>query len=139
MKRLRVTFDGESFFADLLPEKAPKIISAIEKSSPIQSFLVYAKICDHELTWPIDDFVFEVENPVWEEAEGNVIYYPPNQAICIFYGPSPSVAECSKFAEIPHDELARMRSHADKVWSNHGMPIKTEIIDVKMGLIEDAH
>lgn len=133
MKRLKVTFDGESFYANLLPEKAPKIISAIERSGPIHSFLVYAKICDHELTWPIDDLVYEMENPVWFEAEGSVIYYPPNQAFCIFYGSSPAVAECSQFAEMPRGELERMRPHADKVWANHGMPVTTEIVEVCEG------
>lgn len=129
MERLKVTFDGKSFYADLLPDEAPKVIDAIRTTGAFDSFLVYAKICDHELTWTTPVYVDECENPVWDETPGNVIYYPPNQAICIFYGNSPSVAECSKFAVMPSDELARMVPSADKVWANQGMRITTEIVD----------
>ncbi|MCH4053147.1 MAG: hypothetical protein LKG38_03220 [Atopobiaceae bacterium] len=129
MERLEVTFDGQSFYADLLPDKAPKVIEALREKGEFESFLVYAKICDHELTWTTPVYVDECENPVWDETPGNVIYYPPNQAICIFYGASPSVAECSKFAQMPKDELERMVPSADKAWAGQGMRIVTRIVD----------
>lgn len=129
MGKLKITLDGQDFYADLLDDKAPHVIDALRKAGRFTSFIVYAKICDHEITWPTPVLVDEMENPVWDEEPGSVIYYPPHQAICIFYGPTPSVAWCSQFAKVPPAELARLAPVADRVWAHQGMRVTTEIVE----------
>lgn len=130
MKKLKVSLWGQDFYADLLPDKAPRIIEALEQAGEFTSFIVYAKICDHEITWPVPFLVDELENPVWDQVPGSVIFYPPHQAVCIFYGDTPSVAWCNQFALMPPDELARLRPVADRVWAEQGAHVTTSIVDV---------
>lgn len=131
MKKLKVTLDGEDFYADLLTDKAPKTIAAVDSAGRTTSFIVYAKICDNEITWPMPFLLDEMENPVWDEEPGSVIYYPPHQAICIFYGPTPAVEWCSQFALMPPSELDRLRPKADMVWAHQGANVSCEIVDVQ--------
>lgn len=49
MKQLKLTFGGQSFYADLLEDKAPEICSALIKAAPFQSYWFVAKICDNEV------------------------------------------------------------------------------------------
>ena len=129
MKTLAIELGGQRFRARLFEDKAPLVIAALEKEGPFLSPIVYAKICDNEITWPTPFLVDAMENPVWDEEPGSVIYYPPHQAICIFYGPTPSVAWCSQIGIVDSDELARLKGTADKVWAHQGQTVRTSVVE----------
>ena len=130
MKKLKITFNGKSFYATLFTDKAPKIIAAIERQCPAQSRLIAAKLCDHEITWQLHVFLDELENPVFEQEPGSVIFYPARQAICVFYGETTPVCYCNKFAQIDPQDLPAFYEQAQTVWHQQGGTVLTEIVDV---------
>lgn len=126
MANMRIRFRGEEFEIELYEDKAPKACAALRRAGKVTSMIVYAKICDHEITWPMPYLVDELENPVWEEELGSVIYYPQSQSICIFYGPTPAVAWCNQIGKVAPEDIDRLASVADDVWAHEGQLIETE-------------
>ena len=44
MKKLKFTFRGKDFYADMLPEEAPLTCAAVEKACPFTTRWIHAKI-----------------------------------------------------------------------------------------------
>ena len=132
MKKLKITLGGKEFLADVLYDKAPKIIAALETAGKFDSVVFAANICSNEITWntPVDD-VDELENPVFYEDPGNIIYYPSWGAICVFFGPTEPAGWCNLFAKFPADELEKFKVEANKVWYKQGGLVTTEFVEVE--------
>lgn len=60
-----------------------------------------------------------------------MIYHPPHQTVCIFYGDTPSMAWYNQFALMPPDELEWLRPVADRVWAEQGAHVATSIVDTE--------
>ncbi len=129
MKKLKIEFNGSTFYAQLFPDKAPQTISLLEKKCPFDSLLVAAKICDHEIQWHTPVFYSELENPVFDQKPGSVIYYPKRQCICVFYGETLPVAYCNQIGQIIPEDLPAFFAQAQTVWANQGGLVRTDIVD----------
>lgn len=129
MKKLKITLGGKVFYAELLTDKAPKTIQMLEECAPFTSMVIAAKICDHEIQWPTPFYYEELENPVFDQDPGSIIYFPPRQCICCFYGETLPVEYCNKFAQILPEDLPGFFEEAQKVWSNQGVHVITEIVE----------
>lgn len=72
--------------AELDPALAPKTVEAIVRALPIEA---HAKRWGDEVYFSIAVHV-ELENPRETVAVGDLAYWPPGQALCIFFGPTPA-------------------------------------------------
>ena len=72
-------------YAELLEERSPKTCKAIVDSLPLVG---EANIWGEEVYFPVG-LDIEPESPVQDVEVGDVAYWPPGKAICIFYGPTP--------------------------------------------------
>jgi len=86
MSVIRITCGGVSVTAELLPESAPDTIESLLSSLPISSS---AKRWDDEVyfTVPIET---DSENQCEVVETGDLAYWPPGEALCIFFGPTPA-------------------------------------------------
>lgn len=128
MKTLKLTFYDQEFYAELLVDKAPKLIQELEKVCPFDSKLAYAKICNDEIFFQAPFDMMECENPVFSVA-GHIAYYAPKQTICIWYrNDTPSLGECDLFALLSDEDIERFAKTADQVWDKQGEIIHVEIV-----------
>ena len=82
MKKLKITYRGESYYARMLTDKAPHAVAAFEAACPFQSKLQHAKICDNEMFFQAPVNIDERENPTYSE--------PGHVSFSIFGRPSVS-------------------------------------------------
>ena len=129
MKKLKIQFNGKTFHARLLTEKAPETIARLEQCCPFDSLLVAAKMCDHEIQWHTPMFYSPLENPTFDEQPGNIIYYPQRQCLCAFYGDTVPVNYCNLIAEILPEDLPAFYQEAQTVWGQQGGHVHTEVVD----------
>ena len=129
-KKLKITLGGREFTADLCLDEAPVTCAAIEATGGFDSVVFAANICSNEITWntPCGDLTV-LENKVFEEEPGNVVFYPTWGAICAFFGPTEPAGWCTKFAEIVPEDLAAFTEEADKVWYRQGGLVSTRIVE----------
>ena len=129
MKKLKIQFNAKTFYARLLTEQAPQTIARLEACGPFDSLLVAAKMCDHEIQWHTPMFYAPLENPVFDQKPGNVIYYPQRQCICVFYGETMPVNYCNLIAEILPEDLPGFFQEAQTVWSRQGGLVHTQVVE----------
>jgi hypothetical protein len=83
--RLKIELTGAVFEATLTAEYSPKTVSKVIEALPIESEV---------MTWG-DEIYFEVPVVMDEEharaavRKGEIAYWPPGRALCIFYGMTP--------------------------------------------------
>jgi hypothetical protein len=126
---MTIELGGKTFKARLCTEEAPETVAAFKKHGRFESFVFAANICSNEITWntPVDDIDF-LENKVFYEDPGNVVYYPSWGAICVFFGPTEPAGWCTKFAEIVDEDKEAFAEEADKVWYGQGGKVVTDFL-----------
>jgi hypothetical protein len=120
-KALEITIGGKKVLCDLCEEEAPVTVGKLVEACPFESVVFAANVCSNEITWntPIDDLL-GLENVVFQEDPGNVVFYPAWSAICVFFGPTEPVGQCTKVASIRKEYLPVFAEEASKVWFNQG-------------------
>ncbi len=86
---MRIVIETESVGkveAELSPEQAPKTVEAIAKALPFEGI---ARRWGEEVYFEIP-VKAEAENPVEVVEVGDIGYWPPGRALCIFFGPTPA-------------------------------------------------
>ena len=86
---MRIVIKAESIGkveAELSPERAPKTAEAITKALPFEGV---ARRWGEEVYFEIP-VEAEAENPVEVVEAGDLGYWPPGRALCIFFGPTPA-------------------------------------------------
>ena len=132
MKMLKITLGGKEFMADLFQEEAPETCAAMEAAGKFDSVVFAANICSNEITWntPLDELDV-MENKVFYEDPGNVVFYPSWGAICVFFGTTEPAGWCTLFARITAEDLPGFAEEADKVWYKQGGLVTTEVVEVE--------
>jgi len=83
--RLKIELTGAVFEATLTPDHSPKTVSKVIEALPIESEV---------MTWG-DEIYFDVPVVMAEEharaavRKGDIAYWPPGRALCIFCGMTP--------------------------------------------------
>lgn len=138
-KMLKITLGNKDFMADLCVEEAPQTVAAFEAAGPFTSFIFAANICSNEVTWNTPVAELDVlENKVFYEDPGNIVFYPPWGCICAFFGPTEPVGWCTKFAKITDADLPGFIAEADKVWHTQGGSVTTAVVEVDDGYEAEA-
>lgn len=127
MKKLKITFDGESYFARLLTDKAPRAIAALETVCPFQTKLQHAKICDNEMFFQAPINIDEKENPTYSQP-GHVSFFNVRQTVCIWYDDMVPLGFCNQFA-VMEEDLPRFARKARTLWEKEGQVALIEIVD----------
>lgn len=86
---MRIVIEAESVGkveAELLPERAPRTVMAIVAALPIEGI---ARRWGDEVYFEIPVEAAE-ENSVELVERGDIGYWPPGRALCIFFGPTPA-------------------------------------------------
>jgi hypothetical protein len=86
---MRIVIEAESVGkveAELQPEKAPRTVGAIAEALPFEGV---ARRWGEEVYFEIP-VEAEGENPVEVVEVGDIGYWPPGRALCIFFGPTPA-------------------------------------------------
>ena len=86
---MRIAIEAESIGrmeAELLPERAPRTVEAIGRALPLEGI---ARRWGEEVYFEIP-VEAEAENPVELVEMGDIGYWPPGKAMCIFFGPTPA-------------------------------------------------
>jgi len=86
---VKIVIEAESIGAveaELLPGRAPKTVEVIAKSLPLEGI---ARRWGEEVYFEIP-VEAEAENPVEVVEAGDIGYWPPGRALCIFFGPTPA-------------------------------------------------
>jgi len=86
---MRIVIETEAtgpVLAELDSERCPKTVTAIQKALPIEAV---ARRWGEEVYFEVPAVV-EPEAPVELVATGDLGYWPPGQAMCIFFGPTPA-------------------------------------------------
>ena len=131
-KALEITIGGKKVLCDLHEDEAPVTVAALEAAVPFESVVFSANVCSNEITWntPVNDLL-DLENVVFEEDPGNVVFYPAWSAICVFYGPTEPAGKCTKIATIRPEYLDAFSEEASKVWfeQGEGKNVTTRIVE----------
>ncbi|NOX45064.1 MAG: DUF3830 family protein [Caldiserica bacterium] len=86
---MRIVIEADSIGtveAELLPERAPRTVEAIAAALPLEGI---ARRWGEEVYFEIPVEAGE-ENPVEVVEAGDIGYWPPGRALCIFFGPTPA-------------------------------------------------
>ena len=131
-KMLKITLGGKDFMADLCADEAPQTVAAFEEAGPFTSIVFAANICSNEITWNTPVAELDVlENKVFCEDPGNIVFYPPWGCICAFFGPTEPAGWCTKFAKVTEEDLPGFTEEADKVWGCQGGLVSCAIVEVQ--------
>ena len=90
--------------AVLLPELNPKTVESILKALPFKGF---ANTWGEEIYFEIPVTIPE-ENSRREVEKGDVAYWPPGKALCIFFGPTPMSRKGKIVAYSPVNVFAKI-------------------------------
>ncbi|MBO3840996.1 MAG: hypothetical protein FGF48_01055 [Candidatus Brockarchaeota archaeon] len=90
--------------ATLLPELNPKTVEGILKALPFKGF---ANTWGEEIYFEIPVTLPE-ENSRREVEKGEVAYWPPGRALCIFFGPTPMSRKGKIVAYSPVNVFAKI-------------------------------
>ncbi len=86
MSVIRITCGRVSVIAELFPESAPKTIESLLSSLPISSS---ANRWGDEVYFTVP-IKADSENRCEVVEMGDLAYWPPGEALCIFFGPTPA-------------------------------------------------
>lgn len=130
MKKLKLSFDGKVFYADMEPDKAPKTCAAIEAACPFQSIWLSAKVCDNEAVFraPPSCVADEMENPVFS-TPGDIIFWGIRQVICLFYDDMIALNTGNRFAKMRPEETKRFAVEGRKMWAQPGSIVTVEVVE----------
>ena len=127
MKKLKITYRGESYYARMLTDKAPHAVAAFEAACPFQSKLQHAKICDNEMFFQAPVNIDERENPTYSEP-GHVSFFNFRQTVCIWYDEMVPLGFCNQFA-VMEEDLPRFAEMASTLWEKEGGLATIEVVD----------
>ena len=130
MKKLKLSFNGKTFYADLETDKAPKTCAALEAVCPFQSILLSAKVCYNESVFraPPSCVADEVENPVFS-TPGDIVFWGIRQVVCVFYDDMIALNTANRFAVMPPEELRRFAEEGRKMWDHPGALVTVDIVE----------
>ncbi len=100
MRKIKITFHGQTAEATMLEKEAPKTCSAIWNKLPIEGDLHHAKCTGEEVIF-IVPFLLSSEKGGEFIERGSISYFPPTQSIMIYYWSHPvRTMESTVFAKI---------------------------------------
>lgn len=130
MKKLKLSFNDMSFYADLETERAPKTCAALEAVCPFQSIWLSAKVCYNESVFraPPSCVADDVENPVFS-TPGDIVFWGIRQVICVFYDDMIALNTANRIAKMSPDETMRFAAEGRKMWDHPGSIVTVDIVE----------
>jgi hypothetical protein len=129
-KRLKITIDGQTLYADLCEAEAPGAVAALEQAGGFESVLFAADVCYGELTFatPASDY-WDEQNVQEETLPGDVTLYNDWSAVCIFTQRMEQFAPGAKVAQIRSADLPAFQELYARVWSHQGVRLRCEVVE----------
>lgn len=129
-KRLKITIDGQTLYADLCEADAPGAVAALEQAGGFESVLFAADVCYGELTFatPASDY-WDEQNVQEETLPGDVTLYNDWSAVCIFTQRMEQFAPGAKVAQIRSADLPAFQELYARVWSHQGVRLRCEVVE----------
>ncbi|MDR2864715.1 MAG: DUF3830 family protein [Spirochaetaceae bacterium] len=129
MKRLKIIFGDYIVYAKLHYDKAPRLIAALEKESPITGLVRHARVCENEWMLPIPSIdINDEENPI-RPVPGDISVHRPGAHICSWYAPMTPLGTTNVFASVAANELAEYEKQWRTVWRKPGAKVTVEIVE----------
>lgn len=130
MKKLKLAFNDQVFYADLETDRAPKTCTAVEAACPFQSIWLSAKVCANEAVFraPPSCVADEVENPVFS-TPGDIVFWGIRQVICLFYDDMVALNTSNRFAKMSPEETARFAEEGRKFWDQPGAIVTVDVVE----------
>ena len=131
MKKLKFTFEGKTFYADMETDRAPKTCAAVEAACPFRSILLSAKVCHNEAVFraPPSCLADEVENPVFS-TPGDIVFWGIRQVICIFYDDMVALNTSNRFAVMTPEDTKRFALEGQRIWEHPGIPVEVDVVEL---------
>lgn len=129
MKKIGLKLGSETATAILLEKEAPNVCKAIWAVLPAEAPVHHAKICNHELIFPLPITNLILGGGSWwtENSKipvpGDIAWWPTRNCINIWYGECIPLGETDIFAKII-DNLAGFGKEARKTWIEPGIHVK---------------
>lgn len=129
-KRLKITIDGQTLYADLCEAEAPGAVAALEQAGGFESVLFAADVCYGDLTFatPASDY-WDEQNVQEETLPGDVTLYNDWSAVCIFTQRMEQFAPGAKVAQIRSADLPAFQELYARVWSHQGVRLRCEVVE----------
>jgi hypothetical protein len=129
-KRLKITIDGQTLYADLCEAEAPGAVAALEQAGGFESVLFAADVCYGELTFatPASDY-WDEQNVQEETLPGDVTFYNDWSAVCIFTQRVEQFAPGAKVAQIRPIDLPAFQELYERVWCHQGVRLRCEVVE----------
>lgn len=129
-KRLKITIDGQTLYADLCEAEAPGAVAALEQAGGFESVLFAADVCYGELTFatPASDY-WDEQNVQEETLPGDVTLYNDWSAVCIFTQRMEQFAPGAKVDQIRSADLPAFQELYARVWSHQGVRLRCEVVE----------
>ena len=129
-KRLKITIDGQTLYADLCEAEAPGAVAALEQAGGFESVLFAADVCYGELTFatPTSDY-WDEQNVQEETLPGDVTLYNDWSAVCILTQRMEQFAPGAKVAQIRSADLPAFQELYARVWSHQGVRLRCEVVE----------
>lgn len=133
MKKLKLTVafeDGDyTVFAKLHYDRAPKLIEAIEKASPIVNPLRHARICESE--WMLSTPYLGVEDENYSYPDpGDISLHRPGPHFCGWYEKIEPLGTTDIFASVQEPDLELYKKQMGRAWEHPGALMTVEIVEV---------
>ena len=130
MKKLKITVNGQEFFATCCTNQVPKTIEAFEQELPASGYLRHAKICDNEWMLPLPCVidVDEAENKV-RPNPGDIGYNRMRQFFCGWYDDMEPLGFTNLIAVVDAESFPAYREQMSQCWSTPGQLITVEIVE----------
>ncbi len=131
MKKLKFTFHGKDFYADLYPDEAPLTCAAVEKACPFTTRWVHAKIVYNEVfcSTPVDGPTYR-ENPI-PNVPGDIGFYEMPRNICCWHGDMKPLGTGSVFARFNKEQMAAFHEEAVGLWKEPGCLVVVDVVEEK--------
>lgn len=129
MKKLKFTFLGKDFYANMLTDKAPITCEAVEKACPFETRWVHAKIVYNEVFCPtmIEGPKFR-ENPI-PNVPGDIGFYDLPQCICCWHGDMKPLGAGNVFARFTPEQMEVFHEATVGMWDEPGCLVVVDVVE----------
>lgn len=129
MKKLKFTFNGKDFYADMLDNQAPLTCKAVEDACPFETRWTHAKIvynevfCLTKIKGPV-----ERENPI-PNLPGDIGLFDMPQTICCWHGDMKPLGSGNVFARFNPEQMKVFHEEAVKLWEMQSCPVVVDVVE----------
>ena len=129
MKKLKFTFHGQDFYANMLTAQAPVTCEGVEKACPFTTRWVHAKIVANEIFCPT-----KIEGPVLREnpipnLPGDIGLFDTPQTICCWHGDMKPLGSGNVFARFTPEQMEVFHAEATGLWKEPGSLVTVDVVE----------